>query len=81
MNEQSLGLIVQNYRKVKGIKQKDLARIVGCSLATMSKLEHGVHKSKAPLVLAVLGIVMPSFKDSFLLLETESELNRNKEKV
>lgn len=53
INYQRLGLNIRHYRHTRQITQIELAELVGCSVGTISKLEHGQYKPSVELIFQV----------------------------
>lgn len=43
--EPHLGVLVRDRRKARCMSQEELARLIGCSLGAISKLERGVRRN------------------------------------
>lgn len=73
MNKKQFGKLISHYREVRGISQREFADKVGCSIATMSKVENGHQEAKSELVISIFSAILPSFDKSVLELEAEME--------
>lgn len=73
MTQIEFGNIIKYHRKTNKLTQRQLSKIVGCSYATMSKVECGKQAAKVKLVLSILKTVIPELKDKLLLIEAEAE--------
>ena len=61
-----VGFVIYNRRRELGIKQGDLARLVGTSPAAICKIEHGDRTPRKPLmdrISKVLGLKYDDFVD------------------
>jgi transcriptional regulator with XRE-family HTH domain len=68
-----LANVIKAYRIKHNLFQKDFAFLVGCSLATLSKIESGKQQAKADLVLNILNAVLPEFGEKLMLLDIEAD--------
>lgn len=79
MTHNELGIAIKYYRSVNSLDQNALAKIVGCSPSTLSKIEYGDVQAKAGLVLRILQTLSPNIKKELALLNVNAELHNNKE--
>lgn len=68
-----IGNLSKAYRVKHKIYQGRMAELVGCSLATLSKVENGVQQPKADLVLRILAVVLPGFQQQILLADLDAD--------
>lgn len=73
MNKKEFGKLITHFRELRGINQRQFADKVGCSIATMSKVENGHQEAKSELVFSILSAILPSFDKSVLELEAEMQ--------
>ena len=65
--------IIKAYRLEKSLNQVQFAKLAGCSTATLCKIEKGSQKAGAKVLVDILKIIIPGFKDSYNLAEASAE--------
>jgi len=68
-----VGNLSKAYRVKHKIYQGHMAELVGCSLATLSKVECGAQQPKAELVIRILNVVLPGFQQQLLLADLDAD--------
>ena len=71
ISKEYIGKIIQNARKKQGLKQSELAEMVGISVKHMSKIETGTYYPALENFLKMVEILKLSFKD-FGIIENEN---------
>lgn len=68
-----IGNLSKAYRVKYNMYQKDAAKLYGCTVSTLSKIESGEQQPKAQLVIAILSAVLPEFRQTILLADLEAD--------
>ena len=66
--------ILKAYRLKNKLKQVEVARLVGCSKATYSKVECGIQQPKAKLLIKLLKLTVPGLQSQYDKVDAEAEL-------
>lgn len=69
----NLGNIVRAYRAKHSIFQSDMAKTLGCTKATLCRIEKGEHKPYGELAINILELVEPGLKQRIEAYDIESQ--------
>lgn len=78
INASNVAAIAKSWRIKKGLKQFEMAKMVGCSPPTYSRFESYRGKCLDDLVLNVLAIILPGFKSQIDILAIEADFDLTK---
>lgn len=68
-----IGNLSKAFRVKHNIYQAVAAKMYGCTVATLSRIEAGTQQPKAPLVISILNVVLPEFKQQILLADLDAD--------